>query len=544
MTTPATITALLLFVPLLPVALIPLLPYWHRASAVAPWVPAAALALLPLTGSVAELPWLLLGARVGLDATARPLLLLAALAWTLAGWHARATIPAAQQPRFFVFWLATWCGNLCVLITLDAASFYAAYAMMTFSAWGLIVHNGGPEDRRAGRVYIALALVGEALLIAGLLMAGASAGNFALDNAGATIAGLDAARAVTALLLAGFAVKAGLVPLHVWLPLAHPRAPVPASAVLSGVMLTAGLAGWLRFLPLGHAGFGAAGSTLIAAGLTSAFYGALVGLGQARPKTVLAYSSVSQMGLVATAVGIALVSPAAAPALMTVAVLFAVHHGLAKAALFLGVDLARDVPGLARALLWIPAASIAGLPLTSGSLAKTALKDALPYALAGWLKPLLFATSVATTLVLARFLVVVWPHQRATGGVQRALAWLALALAAVVVPWPLFAAAEPAWIGHAFATAGVVDAALPVLIGALLSAAALRFAPTAPSLPEGDLAALWPRHPRGPTLPQWPRPTWRPRAPVLDALERALARVGTAVVVWLVIVAALFLASR
>ena len=88
----------------------------------------------------------------------------------------------------------------------------------------------------------------------------------------------------------------GLVPLHVWLPLAHPAAPMPASAVLSGAIIKAGVIGLIRFLPFDGA-LPDWGAVLTAVGLLTAFYGVAVGITQANPKTVLAYSSVSQMGL-------------------------------------------------------------------------------------------------------------------------------------------------------------------------------------------------------------------------------------------------------
>jgi hydrogenase-4 component B len=115
------------------------------------------------------------------------------------------------------------------------------------------------------------------------------------------------------LLAAGFAVKAGIMPLHVWLPLAHPAAPVAASAVLSGALIKAGLIGWLRLLPLGGAAWPGWGTVFVVVGLTTAIAGALIGVAQTRPKVVLAYSSVSQMGIIATLVGVGLLAPAAAP---------------------------------------------------------------------------------------------------------------------------------------------------------------------------------------------------------------------------------------
>ena len=133
------------------------------------------------------------------------------------------------------------------------------------------------------------------------------------------------------LLILGFGLKIGLVPGHVWMPLAYKAAPIPAAAVLSGAAVKAGVIGFIRFLPLGVATPGW-GEALTAAGMLSAFYGVLVGITQQNPKTVLAYSSVSQMGLLAAALGMGL---AAGDNGATLTVSFAaVHHVLAKGGYF------------------------------------------------------------------------------------------------------------------------------------------------------------------------------------------------------------------
>lgn len=531
---------LLLMVPLLPVLAGVLVFHVPRILPLAPWLPLSALLLIPLHGTIIDYPWLLLGSRVGVDATSVALLLLGAVAWTAAGCQARRTIAAAEQPRFFFFWLATWCGNLCVFITFDAASFYAAYAMTTFAAWGLVVHNRRPDDYRAGRVYIVMALLGEGQLIAALLLIGSSAGNFALDSAAATVAGGAASGVATYLLLGGFAVKMGLVGLHMWLPLAHPRAPLPASAVLSGVILKAGLVGWVRFLPLGQDGFMAAGMVLLSVGLVTAGYGAVIGIGQQRAKAVLAYSSMSQMGLAAAAIGLALAVPPAAAALVTVAVVLAVHHGLAKSALFIGIDVAARNSGLARRLLWLPAVSLAGLPLTSGALAKTAFKNELPAEFAAWLEPALFAASVLTTGLLARYLWLVWPQRGGSPEPGPVAPWLALLAASLVLPWLLVWPVRPEWAGLALDPRYLPDALLPVFLGSLAAVMAARYSPWTPSFPEGDLVVLfrWPQ-PRTLLRPRLRLPDW---TPLLRAGEDTLSRLSVALTLWLAVLCALLIA--
>jgi len=527
-------------IPVLPLAVAAglFLPGTRRtALALAPWVPVTALVLVVgLYGRVVEMPWLLLGARIGVDALAAPLVLLAATAWTLAGWHARHHIDTAEQARFFLFWLLTWMGNLCVFITLDAASFYAAYATMTFAAYGLVVFNSRAEDFRAGGVYIIMAVAGEAMIIAALLMLGGGFGNVPLEPGTSPVARLPQAHWVTWLFLAGFAVKAGIVPLHMWLALAHPQAPVPASAVLSGVILKAGLMGWLRFLPFGADGFQVEGAALAVAGLFTAFYGAAVSLPQTRAKTVLAYSSISQMGLIACGVGVALAFPESAPALLAVAVLFALHHGLAKSALFLSVDTAASHPAMARIAMWVPAVVLAGAPLTSGALAKLLFKSALP-APWGWLNPALLASSVATTLIMARFLVLAWPREPGDRS-GHPLPWLALVLAGLGLPWLVAVGMEPA--ATRLAQPGyLLEAAWPLALGFAMVVAALLWWPrhVRPRLPEGDIIVLFSRLPPM----HWPQRPARAAYSFagrrvgngLDAAEGVLARLGPALFILL-----------
>ncbi|HSB24135.1 MAG TPA: complex I subunit 5 family protein, partial [Burkholderiaceae bacterium] len=355
-------------------------------------LPALAVALLAPPGAV-DLPWLFLGARFGLDDCSRIFLLFTAALWLAGGLHAAGYLHGdPRRDTFWLFWLGAMAGNFGLVLALDAASFYVFFALMSFASYGLVVHARTPEAVEAGRVYLALVVVGELALFAAIALAWHAAGSLRFDAIAASLDESPQRDAVIALTLVGFGIKVGALPLHVWLPLAHPVAPTPASAVLSGAMIKAGLLGWLRMLPLGGAAALAWGETLIALGLAAAFAAALAGATQRQAKAALAYSSISQMGFITVAVGVALAIPAAAPAAITAATLYAFHHALAKGALFLGVSLAGAATPWARAM-WmlgvaLPALALAGAPLTSGYAAKTALKSALPPGLDGLATPL------------------------------------------------------------------------------------------------------------------------------------------------------------
>ncbi len=375
---------------------------WLLAPLVLPLVLACALytrarrpaiALLPLSAlplaSIAlagdarlELPTLLLGSHLVVDALTRTFALLAGALWLVAGAYGlRYMVGDASARRFWLFWLLTQTGVSLAVLAADAVTFYLGFSAMTFAAYGLVVHDGSEASRRAGRVYIVLALLGEALALSGVLALTGRLG--ATPLAGAAGPMLAASPWIAALLALGFAVKVGAIPLHLWLPLAHPCAPTPASALLSGVLVKLGLLAWLRFLPLGESDAAPLGDALVAVGLLGAFYGAAVGIAQSRPKTVLAYSTVSQMGLATVLVGLALRRPEAEPLVLAAAGVFVLHHGFAKAALFLGVGVvAEAMPRrrvgrtLARAALVLPALALAGAPGTGGAVVKGLIKSA------------------------------------------------------------------------------------------------------------------------------------------------------------------------
>src|SRR5690606_3937114 len=169
-----------------------------------------------------------------------------------------------------------------------------------------------------------------------------------------------------ALLLVGLGLKAGFWPLHVWLPLAHPEAPAPASAVLSGAMLKAGILGIWRCVPQADPTLAAWSLPLLAIGLFGAFYAAALGLRAGESKAVLAWSSVSQIGWMLMILALAWNLEAPSAALLTVLVLFGVHHGLAKGALFLAAGMVHEgrLPRVAWVLLVLPAVALMGAPLS------------------------------------------------------------------------------------------------------------------------------------------------------------------------------------
>ncbi|MDR9426117.1 MAG: complex I subunit 5 family protein [Marinobacter sp.] len=410
-------------------------------------LPALLLALLADPGWSLELPWLLTGGLLGMDELRRTFLLLTALLWTVAGVFATGYLKNRHLLRFWIFWVLTLTGNLGLTIALDVASFYSFFALMTFAGYGLVVHEGSDEANRAGRVYLAMAVVGEMAILTGLLMASDAANSTVLSGFPGAVADSGRRWLIMLLLLVGFGVKAGLPLLHFWLPLAHPVAPTPASAVLSGAMIKAGLLGWLVTLPFGVVSLPHWGDLLVILGAIGALGGGAMGVFQTRPKTVLAYSSISQMGLMTLMVAGALGSSEHSSAIFAVVALYVLHHGLAKGSLFLST--AMNLPSVRwqRGLMWLvialPGFSLAGLPFTSGAMAKLAMKDVLKpsglgFPLAEYLPVLMATGAIATLLLIWRFLWTFGANAR-TGGNSSGLwlGWSSATVSSLLLFWCL-----------------------------------------------------------------------------------------------------------
>lgn len=455
-----------------------------------PVVPLPALlvaAVVPHGTSIAPF----LGFTFVLDAPAAMLLAASALLWTAAGVVARTYLRHTRNAaRFATWWVATLAGNVGVLLTADIVGFYLFFTLASLAAYGLIVHEGGAA-RRAGAVYVFLAVLCEAFLIIAfvLVAAGVPDGSLRIGDAVIALAQSPWRDPALAFLLLGFGLKIGLVPWHVWMPLTYTAAPIPAAAVLSGAAVKIGVIGLIRFLPFESASVGW-GEALAAVGLFSAFYGVAVGVTQSNPKTVLAYSSVSQMGLLAAVLGMGFAGGDAHAALA--AAFYATNHVLVKGGLFLCMAAPALTDGRRNWLVMLPAAvlalALAGLPLTGGALAKSAVKSALGDGLAGTLAAL---SAAGSTLLMLHFLRCLYRDTTrepvAASFAATSLPWLATAFAALALPWSMFhELGTPSW-RDALGPGELWSACWPLLLGGLVAYGLRSWQP--PRIPEGDVLA-------------------------------------------------------
>lgn len=304
-------------------------------------------AVLPL-----GLPWL--GAHFRLDALAAFFLVVIGIGGGITSVYAIGYGRHEHEPqRVLPFYPAFLGAMIAVVLADDAFTFLLSWEVMSLLSWGLVLaHHRETETQRAAYVYLLMAGFGtmSLLLAFGLLTSGD--GGYAFDAIRAEARSPVVATVILGLMLLGAGSKAGLAPLHVWLPLAHPAAPSHVSALMSGVMTKVALYGFIRvvFDLLGPLDWWAS-PAVIFLGATTAVLGILNAMMESDIKKALAYSTIENIGVIFAALGLALAfranGMASAAALALTAALFHIFNHMAfKSLLFMGAGAVLNATGL------------------------------------------------------------------------------------------------------------------------------------------------------------------------------------------------------
>jgi len=297
------------------------------------------------------LPWL--GAHFRIDALAAFFLLVVNLGGAAASLFALGYGRHEPAPlRVLPFYPAFLAGMNLVVVADDAFTFLLSWEFMSLASWALVMaHHRVQDNARAGYIYLVMASAGTlTLLLAFGLLAGPGGGyDFAAMRAGEH--GPVLAALVLTLVLLGAGSKAGLVPLHVWLPLAHPAAPSHVSALMSGVMTKVAVYGFVRvvFDLLGPPAWSWSMAVLALGGITAAL-GVLYALMQHDLKRLLAYHTVENIGIIFIGLGLALAFEAngigwAAALALTAALFHVFNHSIFKSLLFFGAGAVLNATG-------------------------------------------------------------------------------------------------------------------------------------------------------------------------------------------------------
>lgn len=248
--------------------------------------------------------------------------------------------------NFQIYTLLTFFAVQGIFLAGNLLTMLLFFELMTITSYFWVVHRGSKDAIRAGHFYLFYSIVGGLLIALGIVM---------MDVATAVLPEIGSGMVTPldpnlfawsiALFIAGFGIKAGMVPLHLWLPYAHSVAPTPGSALLSGLIIKVGAYGLIRTgqfvgwgTELGHE-MGWLGITLIILGTCTMLLGVLAALIQSNAKKLLAYHSVSQMGYIILGLGVAFYLGSHGGLGLSGAVYHIINHALFKVALFLGVGI-------------------------------------------------------------------------------------------------------------------------------------------------------------------------------------------------------------
>jgi len=309
-------------------------------------------------------------------------------------------------------------------------AFLFAWELMTLASAALVTtEHESAESRRAAFLYLAMSHVATGCLIAGFLLVSAFTGSLGLpQTAGSALSGRTR-ELVFVLFFAGFGIKAGAIPLHVWLPEAHPAAPSNVSAVMSSVMIKTGIYGLFRVCAFGLGPPPLSwGVVVLLCGGVSAILGVLYALMQHDLKRLLAYHSIENIGIILLGLGAGMMAlssgrPGLAAVGFAASLYHVLNHAVFKGLLFLsagGVVLAtgtrhiEEMGGLVKRMPWtalfflVGAAAISGLPLLNGFVSEWLLFQAFlfgfhlsPSALVRFLFPVAGAVLALTTALAA-----------------------------------------------------------------------------------------------------------------------------------------------
>jgi len=254
--------------------------------------------------------------------------------------------PAAENPATvhrltFFFGLLT--ASLALLVTArNGAMFLMAWEVMALSCYFLLsTEDEKSAVREAATLYLITTHLGTLALFAMFSLLCGAAGSFLFPDAGTLNAATPLATGIFVTALLGFGLKAGLMPLHIWLPSAHANAPSQVSALMSGVLIKMGIYGLVRVLSLFNQIPLWWGATVLVIGMVSGVAGVVFAIGQHDLKRLLAYHSIENIGIIAMGIGVALLGQTLGnPALMLLgmagALLHVINHATFKALLFLG----------------------------------------------------------------------------------------------------------------------------------------------------------------------------------------------------------------
>lgn len=300
-----------------------------------------------------------------------------------------------NKNRFYLFLLWTLGATMGIFYSADLYTTFIFFEIMSFTSYVWVVQEETEDAIRAAQTYLAVAVTGGMAMLMGLFLLYHELGTLVIAEllpASAACADKSLLYVAGTCLLVGFGAKAGAFPLHIWLPKAHPAAPAPASALLSGILTKTGIFGILIISCQLFFGDGVWGKLILAIGVVTMFMGALLALFSVDIKRTLACSSMSQVGFILVGIGMQGLLETEQALAVHGTFLHMVNHSLIKLVLFMAAGVIymnthalnlNEIRGFGRnkplfkGIFLTGALAIAGIPFFSGYISKMLLHESI-----------------------------------------------------------------------------------------------------------------------------------------------------------------------
>ncbi|MBQ3615714.1 MAG: NADH dehydrogenase [Anaerotignum sp.] len=300
-----------------------------------------------------------------------------------------------NRNRYYFFMLMTLGATLGVFLSADFYTTFIFFEVMSFTSFVLVIHEESEHAIRAAQTYLAVAVIGGLVTLMGLFMMYSMAGTLNFDELAEFCHHLEDKKdfyIVGVLTLVGFGAKAGLFPLHIWLPEAHPVAPAPASALLSCILTKSGVFGMLVLSTKIFIHDAQWGMMILALGVTTMVLGAVLAVFSINLKRTLACSSLSQIGFIATAIGMQGLLGHHNALAAEGTILHLANHSLLKLTLFMSAGVVymnlhkldlNEIRGwgrdknLLKFIFLMGVLGITGVPLWNGYISKTLIHESI-----------------------------------------------------------------------------------------------------------------------------------------------------------------------
>ncbi|MDO5299390.1 MAG: proton-conducting transporter membrane subunit [Clostridia bacterium] len=434
-----------------------------------------------------------------------------------------------NRNRYYFFYLMTLGATLGVFLSDDLFTTFVFFEIMSFTSYTWVAHDETPGALRAAETYLAVAIIGGMVMLMGLFLLDSTLGTLKIGDlydAAAACGRKGVIWAASLCILFGFGAKAGMFPLHIWLPKAHPVAPAPASALLSGILTKSGIFGVIVVSANIFRNDKTWGNLILVLGLITMLGGAVLAVFSVNLKRTLACSSMSQIGFILTGIAMSCLLGEENALAVRGALLYMVNHSLFKLILFMAAGVVymnlhklnlNDVRGFGRRkpllhfAFLMGAVGLMGVPLFSGYVSKTLIHEgiveyvellveegtlALSYKAAEWIY--LFSGGLTSAYMIKLYICLFWQkhpteqiYYDARKRYMSPLSALALTASALLVPLlgvrpnltmdaladfggAFLHAAVPAHAVHYFSLTNLKGAGISLAIGLIVYLAVIR----------------------------------------------------------------------